>query len=543
MLGMMMERPLLISSIITHAATYHADTEVVSRTTEGPIHRYTYAEAERRAKRAARALRRLGIAPGDRVGTLAWNNNRHFELYYGISGIGAVCHTINPRLFDEQIVYIVNHAGDRLLFIEPTFIPLVERLWPQFPKDCRIVLLAERGAVPQTGFPVLAAYEELIAGESDDLAWPEFDERTACALCYTSGTTGRPKGALYSHRSTVLHALTASLPGAIAMSALDVLCPIVPLFHACGWGSPYTAPMNGAKLVLPGPRLDGASLYELFEAEGVTLSLGVPTVWLGFEAHLKAAGARCSTLRGVLSGGSAVPPALIEAYRRHGIDVVQGWGMTEMSPLGTTGTLKAKHQRLDAAAQTSVKAKAGRPVFGVEMKVVDDAGIVQPHDGRSVGELLVRGPWIVSGYFADEEATAAAVEPDGWFHTGDVASIDPDGYLQIADRRKDVIKSGGEWISTIDLENAVMAHPDVAEAAVIAVPHPRWSERPLLVVTPRPGKRPPREALLALLAERFPRWMLPDDVVTLDEMPHTATGKVMKTRLREMYREHKLPEH
>jgi 3-(methylthio)propionyl---CoA ligase len=543
MLGMMMERPLLVSSIITHAATYHGDTEIVSRTTEGPIHRYTYAAAEKRSKKVANALLRLGIKPGDRVGTLAWNNNRHFELYYGISGIGAVCHTINPRLFDEQIVYIVNHAKDRLLFAETTFVPLLERLQPQFPRDCRIVLLCDKAALPHTGFPVLGAYEDLIAGESDDFAWPEFDERTASALCYTSGTTGRPKGALYTHRSTLLHALAASLPGAITMSALDVLCPIVPLFHACGWGSPYSAPINGAKLVFPGPRLDGASLYDLFEAEGVTLSLGVPTVWLGFEAHLRTTGARCSTLRHVLSGGSAVPAAMIAAYQRHGIDMLQGWGMTEMSPLGTTAALKKKHVGLDPDALMAIKTKAGRPVFGVEMKILDDAGAEQPHDGKSVGELLVRGPWIVSGYFEDAEASAAAIEPDGWFRTGDVASIDPDGYLQIADRRKDVIKSGGEWISTIDLENTVMAHPDVAEAAVIAVPHPRWSERPLLVVTPRPGHQPQREALLALLAERFPRWMLPDDVVTLDEMPHTATGKVMKTKLREIYREHKLSEH
>jgi acyl-CoA synthetase (AMP-forming)/AMP-acid ligase II len=543
MLGMMTERPLLISSIIAHAAKYHADTEIVSRTTEGPIYRYTYAEAERRAKRLARALLRLGIEPGDRVGTLAWNNNRHFELYYGISGIGAVCHTINPRLFDEQIVYIVNHARDRLLFVETTFVPLVERLFPQFPTDCRIVLLAEPSALPQTSFPVLAAYEELIAGENEDLAWPEFDERTACALCYTSGTTGKPKGALYSHRSTVLHTFAASLPGAIGMSASDVLCPIVPLFHVCGWGSPYTAPMNGTKLVFPGPRLDGASLYKLFEVEGVTISLGVPTVWLNFEAYLSEKDARCSTLRCLLSGGSAVPRSLIEAYRQRGIDVIQGWGMTEMSPLGSIAALKAKHLRQSPEAQMAVKATAGRPVFGVEMKILDDAGNEQPHDGKSVGELLVRGPWIVSGYYEDPDATAAAVEPDGWFHTGDVASIDPDGYLQIADRKKDVIKSGGEWISTIDLENAVMAHPEVAEAAVIAVPHPRWGERPLLVVTARPGHRPPREALIALLAERFPRWMLPDDVVTLEEMPHTATGKVMKTRLREVFREYKLPDH
>jgi 3-(methylthio)propionyl---CoA ligase len=542
MQGLMSERPLLISAIIGHAATYHRDTEIVSRTVEGGIHRYTYAEAERRAKQLARALLRLGIQPGDRVGTLGWNTFRHFELYYGISGIGAVCHTINPRLFDDQIVYIVNHARDRLLFVDTSFVPLIERLAPHLPRECRIVLMTKESAEPATGFAKLPCYERLIEVENADFEWPEFDERTAAALCYTSGTTGNPKGALYSHRSTVLHAFGISLPDAIPMSARDTVCPIVPLFHACGWGTAYAAPMNGAKLVLPGPRLDGQSLYELFEAEGVTMSLGVPTVWLGFEAHLSATGARCSTLRWLLCGGSAVPQSLIEAFERRGIQVRQGWGMTEMSPLGTTAALKSKHLGLDAPAQMKVMAKQGRPVFGVEMKVVDDTGQAQPHDGKSMGELLVRGPWIVSGYFEDAEATAAAVDKAGWFHTGDVVTIDTDGYMQIVDRRKDVVKSGGEWISSIDLENAAVGHPDVAEAAVIAISHPRWGERPLLVVAPRPQCRPQRDDLIAFLAGHFPRWMLPDDVVVLDELPHTATGKLMKIRLREMFQDHRLPE-
>ena len=537
MLGVMSERPLLVSAILDHAAAYHRDTEIVSRSVEGTIYRHTYAEAERRSKRLARALLQLGIKPGERIGTLAWNTFRHFELYYGISGIGAVCHTINPRLFDDQIVYIVNHASDRLLFVDTTFLPLVERLAPQFPKDCRFVLLSEA----ETSLPVVGRYDDLIADQSEEFDWPEFDERTAASLCYTSGTTGNPKGALYSHRSTVLHALGASLPDAIPLSARDTVCPVVPLFHACGWAAAYTAPMNGTKLVLPGPRLDGPSLYELFETEGVTVSLGVPTVWLAFEGYLSATGKRCSSLRRVLSGGSAVPPSLIEAFERRGIQMVHAWGMTEMSPLGTVAALKAKHLRLEAGAQTPIKAKQGRPVFGVELKILDEAGLPQPHDGKSMGELLVRGPWIVSGYFDDAEASAAAIEADGWFHTGDVATIDPDGYMQITDRRKDVIKSGGEWISSIDLENAAVAHDDVAEAAVIAVPHPRWGERPLLIVAPATGRKPDRDGLIALLAREFPRWMLPDDVVVVPELPHTATGKLMKTRLREMFRDHKRP--
>jgi fatty-acyl-CoA synthase len=537
MLGLMSERPLLISSIISHAAIYHGDAEIVSRSVEGPIHRYTYRDAERRIKRLAKALRRLGVEPGDRIATLAWSTHRHFELYYAISGIGAVCHTINPRLFDDQIVYIVNHAADRLLFVDATFLPLVERLMPRLPPDCRVVPLTDADAAPPTGMSALPGYETLITGEDDAFDWPEFDERTAAALCYTSGTTGHPKGALYSHRSTVLHAFAISLPDAIAISARDAVCPIVPLFHVCGWGIPFAAPMNGAKLVLPGPRLDGASLYELFESEGVTYGLGVPTAWLGFETYLSASGRRCSTLQRLLSGGAAVPPSMVEAFVRHGIDLRQGWGMTEMSPLGTTAALKAKHEPLGPEALLAVKSKQGRPIYGVDMKIVDGDGRPLPYDGKSMGELLVRGPWIISGYFADEAASAAAVDPDGWFHTGDMATIDPDGYMQIADRKKDVIKSGGEWISSIDLENAAVAHDDVAEAAVIAIPDPRWGERPLLIVAPRPGCSPEPESLIELLACQFPKWMLPDKVVFVDELPHTATGKILKTQLREMFRD------
>jgi acyl-CoA synthetase (AMP-forming)/AMP-acid ligase II len=526
MLGMMSDRPLLISAILAHAAAWHADTEIVSRGADGAMHRYTYAEAERRSKRLAQVLLRLGINPGDRVGTLAWNHYRHFELYYAVSGIGAVCHTINPRLFDDQIVYIVNHAADRLLFVDPMFLPLLERLRPRLSPAPRVI-------------PLDDDYESLLAAENADYQWPTFDERTASSLCYTSGTTGRPKGVLYSHRSTVLHALAASAADTMGISARDTMALIVPMFHVHGWAAPYAAPMWGAKLVLPGPRLDGASLHELFEAEGVTLSAGVPTVWLAFEAHLAATGACCSTLKRLLCGGAAVPPSLIEAFERRGIEMVQGWGMTEMSPLGSLAMPKGG--RSDPAALRAIRTKQGRPPFGVEMAIVDGAGRRLPHDGKAMGELVVRGPWIASGYYEDAEATAAAVEPDGWFHTGDVATIDPDGFMQITDRAKDVIKSGGEWISSIDLENAAMAHPAVAEAAVIAVPDPRWSERPLLVVTLRPGAAVEPAALIALLGEQFPRWMLPDAVEILAELPHTATGKVMKTQLRERFRDYRLP--
>jgi acyl-CoA synthetase (AMP-forming)/AMP-acid ligase II len=540
--GLMMDRPLLVSSLIEHAATYHGDTEIVSRTVEGPIHRTTYAQAERRAKRVANALTRLGIRPGDRVATLAWNGYRHFELYFGISGIGAVCHTINPRLFHEQIEYIVNHAEDRVLFVDLTFVPLVEKLADRLKPIRHTVIMTDAAHMPPTSLPDALCYETLIATETDALAWPEFDERRACSMCYTSGTTGNPKAALYSNRSTILHAFAVCSADAIGFSSVDTICPIVPMFHANAWGVPYSASMVGAKLVFPGAALDGPSLCDLFEAEGVTLTLGVPTVWLGMLNEMEARGRKPSRLERLLVGGSAAPLAMIETFeKRYGITVMHGWGMTEMSPVGTIGAMKGKHRDLPIDEKIAIKAMQGRPMYGVEMKIVDADGRRLPHDGVAVGELLVRGPWIVAGYYKDDKATKAAIDEEGWFRTGDVCSIDPDGYLRVTDRAKDVIKSGGEWISSIDVENAAMGHPDVAEAAVIGLPHPKWSERPLLIVVPKEGTKPTKEALIEFLSGRMAKWMLPDDVVFTAELPHTATGKLLKTKLREIYRDHRLP--
>jgi acyl-CoA synthetase (AMP-forming)/AMP-acid ligase II len=542
MRGLMMESPLLIHTMLDHAAHYHGDTEIVSRTNEGPIHRYDYAEAERRSKRLANALRRLGIKLGDRVGTLAWNGYRHYELYFGVSGIGAVCHTINPRLFHDQLDYIVNHAEDALIFFDLSFAPLVEKLAAHWRPVKHFVAMTDRAHMPSLAVKNLLCYEELIAAETPALAWPEFDETTASSLCYTSGTTGNPKGSLYSHRSTVLHAFACCMANNTAFAMWDSVCPIVPMFHANAWAVPYSCTMAGAKLVFPGPNLDGASLQSLFEAETVTLTLGVPTVWLGLLKNLEESGKRIDSVKRVLIGGSAAPLAMIRTFEeKYGVDVVHGWGMTEMSPVGTLSTLKAKFRNRPKDEQLARKAMQGRPPYGVEMKLVDADGKVQPHDGRARGELLVRGPCIVSGYYKDEAASKDAIDAEGWLRTGDVATIDADGYLQLVDRRKDVIKSGGEWISSIDIENAAIAHPDVAEAAVIGVPHPKWGERPLLIIVPKAGRSPSRDALLAFLEDKVANWALPDDVVFLPELPHTATGKILKTKLREIFAGHRLP--
>jgi 3-(methylthio)propionyl---CoA ligase len=542
MRGLMMDRPLLIGALIQYAAEYHGDTAIVTRTVEGSIHRYTYVEAERSVWQLSKAMRRLGIGLGDRVATLAWNTHRHFELYFAISGIGAICHTVNPRLFAEQLRYIVNHAGDKMLFLDLTFVPIAEKMAAEWPGVRHYVIMTDREHMPQTSLPGALCYEELLAGETADMAWPEFDENTASSLCYTSGTTGNPKGALYTHRSTLLHSFAVCSANAVAISMRDSILPVVPMFHVNAWGIPYAAAMSGAKLVFPGPKLDGASLHELFMGEKVTLSLGVPTVWLGLLQYLEQSGKRLDGVQRVTVGGSAAPRAMIEAFEeKYGVQCIHGWGMTEMSPVGTLALPKAKHLERGKEEQLAVKTRQGFPLFGVDMKVIGADGRPQPHDGTSTGELYVRGPWIIGAYYDDEEATAAAFDAEGWFRTGDVCSIDADGYMIIVDRSKDVIKSGGEWISSIDLENAAMGHPDVAEAAVIGLPHPKWDERPLLVVVPKPGHEPSKESIAAFLGDKVAKWQLPDDVVFVPELPHGATGKVLKTRLREQFKDYRLP--
>jgi 3-(methylthio)propionyl---CoA ligase len=541
MFGLMQDRPLLIQQLIEHAALNHGDTEIVSRRVEGDIHRYTYRDARLRAKKLAEALIALGISPGDRIGTLAWNGYRHFELYYGISGMGAVCHTINPRLFPEQIVYIVNHAEDRLLFVDLNLLPAIEKLLPEFKTVRHVVAMTDRAHLPKDcRIPNLLVYEELIGNQPGTYDWPVFDEHTASSLCYTSGTTGNPKGVLYHHRSTLLHAYGSALPDTLGLSARSVVLPVVPMFHVNAWGLPYSCALVGAKLVFPGPALDGKSLYELFETEGVTFTAGVPTVWLALLQYMQANKLKLSTLKYAVIGGSAAPPAMIEAFdREFGVEVLHAWGMSEMSPLGSVNHPKAKHKGMPADEVLAVRLKQGRPPFGVEMKIVDDAGQELPRDGKAFGDLLVRGPWITKGYFKGEGGEI--LNDDGWFPTGDVATLDPDGYMQITDRSKDVIKSGGEWISSIDLENAAMAHPGVAEAAVIGVRHPKWDERPLLIIHRKPDATVDKKELLEFLGTKVAKWWLPDDVQFVDAIPHTATGKILKTRLRDDFKDYKLP--
>ncbi|RWR26544.1 long-chain-fatty-acid--CoA ligase [Sinirhodobacter populi] len=533
MLGQMMDSPLLVSSILRHAANYHGDTEIVSRTVEGPIHRYTYADMARRAERLANALGQFGLEPGDRIGTMAWNGYRHLELYYGISGSGLVCHTINPRLFREQIAFIMEHAQDRILFAELSFLPILEALADTLSQLKAVVLMTDEAHMPRSDvLPGLICYETLIGAASEGYDWPLLDENAASGLCYTSGTTGDPKGVLYSHRSTVLHAMTVALPDVLGISVMDSASPIVPMFHVNAWGIPYAAPMVGAKLVMHGPKLDGANLHELFEQEAVTLTAGVPTVWLGLLDWMDTHARSFSSLRRVLIGGSASPPIMIRRFEEKGVQVLHAWGMTETSPIGLTATLAAKHERLSEEDKLALKSKQGRPVFGMEFRVDGTDGQPVPRDGTSFGSMLVRGPWVAGSYFGNPASPAHRIQ--GWFDTGDVVTIDADGFIQIVDRTKDVVKSGGEWISSIELENIAQAHPAIKEAAVVARPDEHWGERPVLVVQLKPGAHFSRHDMVELFTGRIPKWSIPDEVLIVDELPHTATGKLLKTAIREM---------
>ncbi|MGA8004696.1 MAG: 3-(methylthio)propionyl-CoA ligase [Burkholderiales bacterium] len=540
MLGLMMDAPLLITDLIRHADRHHGETEIVSKTVEGGIHRYTYREAHRRSRRLANALAALGVKPSDRVATLAWNGYRHFEIYYAVAGSGAVIHTINPRLFPDQIVYIANHAEDKYVFFDLTFLPLVEKLAPQLKTVKGFVLMTDAAHMPkQSSIPNLLCYETLLEAQNDGFEWPQLDERTAACLCYTSGTTGNPKGVLYAHRSTILHAYAAALPDALNLSARDVVLPVVPMFHVNAWGLPYSCALTGTKLVFPGPHLDGKSLHELFETERVTMSAGVPTVWLGLLNYMKESKLKFSTLKGVVIGGSACPPAMIRAFQEdYGVNVLHAWGMTEMSPLGTVCTFKEKHMTMDKEARYALQGKQGRAIFGVDMRIVGQDGEELPMDGKAFGDLQVRGPWVIQRYFKDEGGDPLK---DGWFPTGDVATLDPDGYMQITDRSKDVIKSGGEWISSIDLENVAVAHPAIAEAAVIGVKHPKWDERPIVVAVKKPGQEVSKEDLLKFFEGKIARWWMPDDVVFVKELPHTATGKLSKLTIRQQLKDYRLP--
>ncbi len=539
--GLMMQMPLLISSLIRHADRHHGDTEIVSRRVEGDIHRYTYRDCHRRARQMANALARLGIRDSDAVGTIAWNGYRHMELYFAVSGSGAVLHTMNPRLHPDQIAYIADHAEDKAIFFDLSFLPIIKAIAGRTRTAKIFVAMTDAAHLPADHrIPGLVCYEDLIDAASDAYEWPVFSEEHASSICYTSGTTGNPKGVLYSHRSTLLHTYAIALPDSLNLSARDVLLPVVPMFHVNAWGLPYAACMVGAKLVYPGPGLDGKSLYEMFEAEQVTLSAGVPTVWQGLLAHVESQKLRFSSMNRTVIGGSACPPAMIHAFQDgYGVQVLHAWGMTEMSPVGTVATFKARHLAGSAVARNAVQARQGRAVFGVDMKVVDPEGRELPWDGKSSGDLLVRGPAILHSYFKNEGGDPLE---DGWFPTGDVANIDADGFMQITDRSKDVIKSGGEWIGSIDLENIAMGHPAVAMAACIAVKHPKWDERPLLVVQKKPGAELTCEQMLAWYEGKVAKWWTPDDVAFVESIPLGATGKMLKNRLREQFRDYRLPD-
>ena len=544
MLGLMQDQPLLISGLIDFADKHHGDGEVVSRRVEGDIHRYTWSDVARRARQVANALDGMKLGFSDRVATIAWNGYRHLELYFGVSGSGRVLHTINPRLHPEQIAWIANHAEDQVLCFDMTFLPIIQAIHSKCPTVKHWVALCDADKLPaDTGIPNLISYEAWMGSQSPTYQWPVFDENTASSMCYTSGTTGNPKAALYSHRSTTLHAYAAALPDVMCISARDAILPVVPMFHVNAWGIPYSAALTGAKLVFPGPGMDGKSVYEMIENEGVTYAAGVPTVWQMLLGYMKPSGLKFSTLKRTVIGGSACPPAMIDAFRDdYGVEVLHAWGMTELSPLGTLCTLKNKHLKLPKEEQMKLLMKQGRSIYGVDMKIVNDAGDEQPHDGKAYGDLLVRGPWVVANYYKGE-GNPLVKDKDGhdWFPTGDVATIDADGFMQITDRSKDVIKSGGEWISSIDIENIAVAHPAVAMAACIGVAHPKWDERPIVALVKKPDAQLSREELLAFYEGKTAKWQIPDDVVFVDAIPIGATGKMLKTKLREQLKDYKLP--
>jgi fatty-acyl-CoA synthase len=539
MFGLMMDKPLNIADILEYAAVYNTDAQIVTRQVEGGIHRYHYVDALRRSRRLANALQRRGVQQGDRIATLAWNTYRHFELYYAISGMGAITHTINPRLFPEQIVYIINHAEDRLLFVDLSFLPLLEAIKDHLGVLKGIVVMTDAAHMPAvTSLAGLLCYEDLIADEPEEFAWPALDERAAAGLCYTSGTTGNPKGVLYSHRSTVLHAISSCRASALNLGPMSRVLPVVPMFHVCAWGVPYSAPVAGAGIVFPGAGMDGASLYELITGEKVTSMLGVPTVWQNLLNHVDTIKGHLDSVQDVVIGGAAAPRSMMDRFQDdYGVFPIHAWGMTELSPMGTVCARTPELASADSHERARLQAKQGRAVFGVEMRIVNDAGASLPHDGRTFGRLLVRGPWVASGYYRSEDNSAFQ---DGWFDTGDVSTIDPQGYMQIVDRSKDVIKSGGEWISSIELENLTVGHPAVLEACVVGIPHPKWDERPLLLVVRRPGAQVEADDIKEFLKGKVARWWLPDDVVFVESLPHTATGKLLKTQVRAQFANHYL---
>ena len=540
MLGLMQDWPLLCHKVIDHAGLFHGKREVISRSVEGPIHRTDYATVRRRSLQLAKRLEKDGIKVGDRIGTLAWNTWRHLEAWYGIMGCGAVYHTLNPRLFPQQIAWIMNDAEDRFIFVDLTFMPIIEKIAPLVPTLEKVIVLTDAAHMPQTSLPNVVPYEDWLAEVDDDYVWKDLDERAAAGMCYTSGTTGDPKGVVYSHRSNVLHSMICIQPDAMMLSSRDRLMPVVPLFHANGWGIALSAPMVGATLVMPGPGMDGKSIYSLLTEERVTVTAAVPTVWLGLLQFMEKEGGKLPDLRAVVIGGSAAPRSMIKTFKEnYDVDVVHAWGMTEMSPVGSLGSLKPEYDKLEGEARYDIQMKQGHAPFGVEMKITDDEDVERPWDGKTFGRLKVRGPAVASSYYKGRGAEQFG--PGGWFDTGDVAHMDAEGYMQITDRSKDVIKSGGEWISSIDLENLAVGHPDVAEAAVIGVAHPKWDERPLLIIVKKEGRNPSKADILGFMDGKIAKWWMPDDVVFVDAIPHTATGKILKTELREQMKEYRLP--